>query len=63
MKHIICLIIIKNYRIFKNILNLYQNIGLNNFFKQFLATNCSKERPGSIMTETLKSGILIPIDT
>ena len=29
--------------------------------KQFVVTNCSKERPGSIVTETLKNGILIPI--
>ena len=32
-------------------------------FKQFVVTNCSKERPGSIVTETLKNGILIPIVT
>ena len=25
--------------------------------KQFVVTNCSKERPGSIVTETLKNGI------
>ena len=31
--------------------------------KQFVATNCSKERPGSIVNETLKNGILIPIVT
>ena len=30
-------------------------------FKQFVVTNCSKERPGSIVTKTLKNGILIPI--
>ena len=29
--------------------------------KQFVVTNCSKERPGSIVTKTLKNGILIPI--
>ena len=29
------------------------------FFKQFEVTNCSKERPGSIATKTLKNGILI----
>ena len=31
--------------------------------KQFAVTNCSKERPGSIVTKTLKNGILIPIAT
>ena len=31
--------------------------------KQFVVTNCSKERPGSIVTETLKNGISIPIVT
>ena len=31
--------------------------------KQFVVTNCSKEWPGSIVTETLKSGILISIVT
>jgi len=29
------------------------------FFKQFVVTNCSKERPGSILNETLKSWILM----
>ena len=29
--------------------------------KQFVVTNCSKERPGPIVTETLKNGILILI--
>ena len=29
--------------------------------KQFVVTNCSKERPGSIVTEILKNRILIPI--
>ena len=28
-----------------------------------MVRNCSKERPGSIVTKTLKSGILIPIAT
>ena len=32
-------------------------------FKQFVATNCSKERTGSIVNESLKHGILIIIDT
>ena len=27
--------------------------------KQFVVTNCSKERPGSIVNETLKNGISI----
>ena len=31
-------------------------------FKQFVVTNYSKERPGSIVNETLKNGILILID-
>jgi len=31
--------------------------------KQFVVTNCSKERLGSIVTKTLKNGILIPITT
>ena len=29
--------------------------------KQFVVTNCSKERLGSIVTETLKNEFLIPI--
>jgi len=33
------------------------------FIKQFVVTNCSKERPGSIVNETLKNRILILIDT
>ena len=28
-------------------------------FKQFVVTNCSKERPGSIVNETLKNRILV----
>ena len=31
--------------------------------KQFVVTNWSKERPGSIVAETLKNGILISIVT
>ena len=31
--------------------------------KQFVVTNCSKEQPGSIVTKTLKNGILVPIAT
>jgi len=34
-----------------------------NNIKQFVVTNCSKERPGSIVNETLKNGILILKDT
>ena len=34
----------------------------NKYIKQFVVTNCSKEQPGSIVNETLKNGILIPID-
>jgi len=29
---------------------------LSIYFKQFVITNCSKERPGSIVTKTLKNG-------
>ena len=36
---------------------------LLNVFKQFVVTNCSKERPGSTVTETLTIGVLIPIVT
>ena len=32
-------------------------------FKQFVVMNCSKERPGSMVTKTQKNGILIPIAT
>jgi len=31
--------------------------------KQFVVTNCSKEQPGSIVTETLKNGIFVTIVT
>jgi len=31
--------------------------------KQFAVKNCSEERPGSIVTKTLKNGILIPKST
>ena len=31
--------------------------------KQFVVTNCSKERPGSIVTKTLKNGIFMTIVT
>ena len=31
--------------------------------EQFLVTNCNKERPGSIVTKTLKDGVLIAIVT
>ena len=33
------------------------------YFKQFMVTNCSKERPGAIVNETLKIGILMLKDT
>ena len=39
-----------------------QKLSLHSLIKQFV-TNCSKERPGSIVTKTLKNGILIPIVT
>ena len=35
----------------------------SSYFKQFIETNCSKERPGSIVTEILKNGIFITIVT
>ena len=53
---------------FKLIGNLRISIGLHwwpllarivFFIKQFVVTNCSKERPGSIVNETLKNGILM----
>ena len=31
--------------------------------KQYVVTNCGKERPSSIGTKTLKNGIFIPIAT
>ena len=34
-----------------------------NSIKKFVVTNCSKERPGSIVNETLKNGILMLKDT
>ena len=43
--------------------NHYQFVFISGFIKQFVVTNCSKGRPGSIVTETLKNGILIPIVT
>ena len=33
------------------------------YIKQFVVTNCSKERSGSIVTKTLKNRILISIAT
>ena len=48
--------------LFVVIYNFCCNI-MSSLIKQFVLTNCSKERPGSIVTETLKSGILIPIVT
>ena len=38
---------------------LKKNLSIN----QSVVTNCSKERPGSIVTKTLKNGILILIHT
>ena len=32
-------------------------------FKQFVVTTVSRERPGLTVAESLKTGILIPIDT
>ena len=46
------------------IVSLYHSlIFLVLMIKQFVVTNCSEERPGSIVTKTLKNGILIPIVT
>ena len=46
----------------KTVDKLYQNVlWLKKTIKQFVVTNCSKERPGSIVTKTLKNRILIPI--
>ena len=45
--------------IIKIILDFKQNVKLP---KQFVVTNCSKERPCSIVTETLENGILISIN-
>ena len=36
---------------------------LNIYIKQFMVTNCTKERPGSIVAKTLNNGILILIVT
>ena len=33
------------------------------FIKHFVLTNCRKEQPGSIVTETLKNGNIISKDT
>ena len=33
------------------------------YIKQFVVTKCSKERPGSIVTKTLKNRILMPEHT
>ena len=41
----------------------YDVVKFQSNIKQFMVTNCSKERPSSIVTETLKNGILIPIVT
>ena len=38
-------------------------IGILDIIKPLVISNCSKERPGSKVTETLKNGILIPIVT
>ena len=47
----------------KNKVSNYKNTQNNSLIKQFVVTSCSKERPGSIVTKTLKNGILIPIAT
>ena len=54
--HFISWIALKELR-----LKIYFSV--KNKIKQFVVMNCSKERPGSIVTETLKNGILIPIVT
>ena len=33
------------------------------YIKQFVVTNCSKERPGSVVAKTQKNRILIPTHT
>ena len=40
-----------------------RNMMHNLFVKQFVVTNCSKERPGSIVTKILKNGVLLAIAT
>ena len=44
-------------------LNWHVEYNYNAKVKQLVVTNCSKERPDSIVTKTLKNGILILIDT
>ena len=41
----------------------WKNLSWRKKIKQFVVTNCSKEQPDSIVTETLKNGILISIVT
>ena len=59
-------ILVKMNRFFEN----EQNVLLDTkkkcrfiLIKQFVVTNCSKERPGSIVTKTLRNWILISIAT
>ena len=48
--------------IYKSLRMSYRILKLS-LFKQFVVTNCSKERPGSIVNETPKNGILMLKDT
>ena len=61
-------------RLHEHITSIDKSLGLENkndnidsalvlHFKQFVVMNCSKEQPGPIVTKTLKSGILILVDT
>ena len=43
--------------------NIHVKFTNKRVIKQFVVTNCSKERPGSIVNKTLKNGILMLKDT
>ena len=45
------------------LLDFYAKVWLFVKIKYFVVMNCSKERPGSVVNETLQNGILIVIDT
>ena len=67
MRHhsIFLFILVTGYRFGMTIGSQRENsrFSSNHLFKQFVVTNCSKERPGSIVNETLKNGILMIKDT
>ena len=48
---------------FSNLIRDTNQVRHNRDTIQFVVTNCSKERPSSVVTKTLKNGILIPIAT